>query len=86
MNEVWAEPAVNTGEYTIANGTAALTHYFLDLGDITLTNNLIGTQIKIRIKRIAATGGTEYADSVFITQVGIHFEQNTLGSRQETTK
>ena len=35
---------------------------------------------------IAATSGTEYADSIFITQVGVHIEEDALGSRTEGTK
>lgn len=85
VNEVWAETNL-TAEYTIPTGTAALTHKLLTMGNLTLTNNLIGTQIKARVKRIAATGGTEYADSVFITQVGIHFELDMVGSRTVSAK
>jgi hypothetical protein len=81
-NEVLAETSL-TAEYTIPDGTAALTHLLLDLGNLALPNNLIGTQIKLRIKRIAATGGTEYADSIFITQVGSHVQHSRLGSRTE---
>jgi hypothetical protein len=84
-NEVWTETSLPQ-ELTIPDGTSALTHMLLDMGDVAFTNQLIGCQIKLRIKRIAATGGTEYADSVFITQVGSHLEQDTMGSRTEYTK
>jgi hypothetical protein len=83
--EVWTEQAL-TAEYTIPTGTAALTNLYLDLGDLTFTNYLIGAQVKCRIKRIAATGGTEYADDVYITQVGVHLQKDTMGSRQEIIK
>lgn len=83
INETWTETA-KTAEYTIPTGTAALTHLYLDLGDLTLTNYLLGAQIQCNIKRIAATGGTEYADDVYINQVGMHLERTRLGSRTET--
>lgn len=86
LNEVWVEQAVMSAEWTIANNTAALTHKYLDIGDATLTNYLMGAQVKVRIKRIAATGGTEYADNIFITQCGMHLQEDTIGSRAETTK
>jgi hypothetical protein len=54
------------------------------MGDVTLTNYEIGSQIKVRVKRIAATGGTEYADDVYITQVGMHLQNERLGSRTES--
>lgn len=85
VNEVWTETTI-TAEATIPTGTVALKHLFLTLGTLTLTNNLIGTQIKVRIKRIAATGGTEYADDIFITQVGCHLECDTVGSRSVSAK
>lgn len=85
----WTEPAALTGELTIPTGSAALQAFYLDMGDLTLTGYKVGTQIKVRIKRIASTGGggtNEYSGSIFITQCGIHFETNTLGSRNETSK
>jgi hypothetical protein len=84
-NSVWTEVAAISAEKTIPNGAAALTNYYLDMGDVTPATT-IGTQVKVRVKRIAATGGTEYASSVFITQVGAHYENDTLGSRTETGK
>ncbi len=84
-NAVWAETTL-TAEYTVATGTLALTHLYLDMGDLTLTNQVIGNEFKVNVKRIAATGGTEYADDVFVTQVGMHFRQDSLGSRQENIK
>jgi hypothetical protein len=84
--KVWTELSANTAEATIANGTAALTGLYLDMGDITLTGYKIGTQIRVRIKRIAATGGTDYTGQIFITQCGIHLKRDTLGSRAEISK
>ena len=87
--KVWTEPTALTAELTIPTGTAALTGMYLDIGDLTLTGYKIGTQIKARIKRIASTGGggtNEYSGSIFITQLGVHMQRNTLGSRQETVK
>ncbi len=84
-NEVWAETPL-TAEVTIADPTAALTNLYLDLGDITLTNYLIEAQMRCRVKRIPATTGTEYVGDIFITQVGIHFEEDTIGSKTEKGK
>lgn len=85
INEVWTETS-QTAELTIPTGTADLTHLLLSMGDLAFTNQLIGTQIKVRVKRIAATGGTEYPNHIFITQYGIHYEIDTLGSRTVTSK
>jgi len=85
MDEVFAETSY-TAEFTIPTATAALTHLYLDMGDIDFSTYKIGAQIVPRVKRIAATGGTEYADDVYIHQVGIHLEKDTMGSRNELTK
>ena len=84
-NEVWTETS-KTAEIMIPANTTSLTHLFLDMGDLAFTNQKIGCQVKIRVKRIAATGGTEYPNHIFITQVGIHAEQDTIGSRDVATK
>jgi len=75
-----------TAELTIPASSAALKAFYLDMGDIAFTNKVIGDQVVVSIKRIAATTGTDYADEIFITQCGCHIEQNTLGSRQEDAK
>lgn len=85
VNEVWTETSL-TAELTIPTGSADRKHVKLALGAFPLTNNLFGTQIKLSVKRIPATGGTEYPNHVFITQVGIHAEGDTIGSRLETSK
>jgi hypothetical protein len=80
VDAVWVEVPV-TAELTIPTGTAALTHKLLSVGTVSLPGLKVGTQVKIRIKRIAATGGTEYPGNIFITQVGVHAEKDTMGSR-----
>ena len=85
-NSVWTEAGAISGEKTIPNGAAALTNYYLDIGDITLTGYHIGGQVKVRVKRVAATGGTEYTGNVFVTQVGAHILCDTIGSRSESSK
>jgi hypothetical protein len=84
VNGTWTEIPF-TAELTILDGTVTLTHYLLDMGDLTLTGYNIGMQLKANVKRIAATGGTEYSGNIFINQCGIHMIQNKLGSRTETS-
>ena len=79
-DEVWVEQAVLSFEDTVPTGSLALQAFYLDMGNATLTNYLRGGQVKVRVKRIAATGGTEYADDVYVTQVGMHLEMNKIGS------
>lgn len=85
VGAVWAETSLSA-EYTIPTGTLALTHLLLPVGDLSLAGNGIGVQIKATVKRIAATGGTEYADNVFVTQCGIHLQEDTPGSKRVSAK
>jgi hypothetical protein len=84
-NDVWTE-TTDTVEIEIPTGTADMTNLFGSGTGVALADNTIGTQVKIRAKRIAATTGTEYPNHIFVTQIGIHAEQDTLGSRQIGTK
>ena len=84
-NETWQETSF-TAEVTIPDGTSALQMFYLDMGNLTFTNYVLESEIKMRVSRIDATGGTEYAGNIFLTQAGIHFEHDTIGSRAETTK
>ena len=83
--ETWQEVNL-TAELTIPDGTSALEMFYLSMGDLTLTNYINEAELKLRVKRIAATGGTEYVGNIFITEAGIHIESNTVGTRQELTK
>lgn len=85
MGGTWAETVI-TAEITIPDGTGALDGLFLLIGSIDLSNVGIGGQIKPRIRRIAATGGTEFADDIFITQLGMHYISDGNGSETPTRK
>jgi len=85
MNEVMSAQASLTAELTIAANLADKTYLFLDMGDITGTNYKIGSLLKMRVMRIAGTG-TEPANDPFVEQVGIHYQIDTIGSRQELIK
>lgn len=83
----WSETSL-TAELTIPDGSSAKQGFTLSMGSLDLSTGtyVIGSQVGIRVKRIAATGGTEYGANVFVTQCGIHLQKDTMGSRQETTK
>ena len=85
MDEVMSGEGSLTQEVTIAANLADRTHLFLDMLDITGATYKIGSMLKLRVKRIAGTG-TEPAADPFVEQVGIHYQINTIGSRQELIK
>lgn len=86
-NGVWTEQAAMTQEETIPTASAQWKSFLPTFSTtVNLTGLHLGSQIKCRVRRIAATGGTEYADDVYISQVGIHVEKNTIGSRTISTK
>jgi len=79
-----AEDSITT-EFNIDANLADKTHLLLTMGTLTMTNYKIGSIIKLRLKRIAGTG-TEPAVNPFVEMVGIHYQKDTLGSRQLSTK
>jgi hypothetical protein len=84
-DEVMSAQASLTAEATITANLADKTHLFLDMGDITGTNYKIGSILKLRVMRIAGTG-TEPAVDPFVEMIGIHYQIDTVGSRQELVK
>ena len=84
-SSIWTETSL-TAEQEVPDGSSSLENFYLDLGDVAFTGLSIGTQVKCRIERIAATGGTEYPSDVFFHQVGCHLEEDTIGSRTEASK
>lgn len=87
MNEAMGGELTSTAELTIVGGTADRTHLLLDFPDVTGTGYKIGSLLKMRIKRIAkSAGGADPAANPFIEQLGIHYQIDTIGSRQELVK
>ena len=80
-------PATTTidGELTIPASTTDLTAFSIDVGDDTTGNFVQGAIVKGRVRRIASTG-TEPASNPFFTEVGIHIESDTIGTRTATSK
>lgn len=73
---------------TITSEVAFTTQYAFartDFTAITGTNFLIGDQFLFRIRRVAASGD-EYGGGSLVATAGIHYEVDTLGSRQIGTK
>lgn len=84
MHQFTAE-ANMSAELTIAANTPDKSACYLTLGTIPGTGLKIGTQLKMRIKRIAGTG-TEPTGDPFLGMVGVHFEIDTEGSRTMNAK
>ena len=82
---VFTAEASLTAELNIPANQAAKSVYYLSMGTITGTTIKIGTQLKMRVKRIAGTGTEPIADP-FLGQVGVHYQKNTMGSRTISAK
>ena len=83
--EVMPAEANANAEETIVASEADKTHHYLDIAAVTGTNYKIGSLLKVRLKRIAGTG-TEPANDPFVEMVGVHYQVNTMGSRQKLVK
>jgi len=80
-------PATTTisAEDTVPGGTAEFTSRYLLIGTVAMTGFTVGTHIKINVKRIAAAGSAPSSSPYFL-QVGMHYQKDTVGSRNITTK
>ena len=76
-----------TAELVVPNATADLTHVFLIVGVDSAGTFGIDATIKGRIRRIAkSAGGNELTGNIFLTQVGVHYEIDTVGSKTVSAK
>ena len=75
-----------SGSGLIASGTADRTHIYTSIGTITTTSKDIGAILLIRIRRITAVTGSDPANNPFGLSLGIHYEQDTIGSRLLSSK
>lgn len=79
--------ALLTHELVIPDATPDLSNIYITIGVDVAATFAIGATIKGRIRRIAkSAGGNELTGDIFVTQVGIHYEIDTVGSRTELTK
>ena len=86
-DEVVATATLSSLDLLIPLNTTDRTHLYFDIGTITGTNYKIEASIKIQFKRIALIGGgAAPAADPFVTMVGIHIEEDTVGSNTELTK
>lgn len=84
-SNVWTAEASLTAELTIPANALDKAEYLLDMGTIAGTGLMVGSQIKVALKRVTATG-TAPINAPFITGVGVHAKVDTLGSRTISAK
>lgn len=85
LGDVFPATTTINQEITIPDGTVDLTNIYISIGTDSTAGFAIGATIVGRIRRIASSG-TELVGDMFVTQVGIHYEIDTIGSRAITTK
>ncbi|KKN70109.1 hypothetical protein LCGC14_0434340 [marine sediment metagenome] len=85
FGDVYPATTTITAELTISASTTDLTAFSVDMGDDTSGSFVQGAIIKGRIRRIASTGSEPSADP-FLTEIGIHIESDTIGTRTATSK
>ena len=87
VDGVVATATLSSIDLLIPASTTDRTHLRFEIGVITGTNYKINGTIKIQFKRIALIGGGSAPSSdPFVTMVGIHIEEDTVGSRTQSVK
>ena len=79
----WSAPATASVEVLIPANTATLSEISADFTTITNANMKLGARLQYSITRITATG-TAPSNNPFLTQVGVHYEIDKLGSNNVT--
>lgn len=72
-------------EFKIPANTTDKSGFYFDITEVIGTNIKIGSQINMKLTRITSVG-TAPTNSPFISTVGVHYQIDTIGSRQETVK
>ena len=85
FGDVFPAPTTINGELTIPASTTDRTGFTIDIGDDVTGNFVQGAIVKGRVRRIASTGTEPTADP-FLTEVGLHIESDTIGTRTATAK
>lgn len=83
--EVFWNTVTISNETTLQADIATLSHIYSSIGVISGTWLTIWSQIKMRLKRIAATW-TAPTGNPFALQVWIHYQQDTIWSRSTSSK
>lgn len=85
FGDAYAGTTTINAEITIPANTADKTAWIISLGSDITGSFLQGSSLVSRVRRIASTG-TEPAADPFVVQIGIHIEEDTVGSRTLSTK
>ena len=82
----WAVPTGSpfTAERTMDSDDSNSQMYF-DIADIPAVNSTVSTLYKCKLTRIAASAD-EYAGEVYVSFLDGHYQKDSLGSRNETSK
>jgi hypothetical protein len=67
-----------------ANGRAL--HHVVEFPPISDPNIKIGAQIRLAIRRVPSDAEDTYSDDAFMHQVGLHYQNDTRGSRSRFVK
>lgn len=85
VGDIFPSTTTISKEVIIPDGSSDLSSIYISIGNNSTGSFNIGATIKGRIRRIASSG-TELVGNMFVTQVGTHYEIDTIGSRKITDK
>lgn len=72
-----------SAQFTIPASTTDRTHFIHEIAELDGTGVEQGAEITIRFSRIATDSGSDPSGDPFVSMVGIHIEENRVGSRTE---
>ncbi len=82
-----AAAIITSGDFTIPGGTADRTHLRVEVDTVVFADLKSMASIKMRFRRIARVGiGADPGSNPFVKTIGVHLEQDTIGSKTEDEK
>jgi len=86
IDGTWSVPTGSpfTAERTMSTDDSASQRYF-EIATVPASNTTVSTLYKCKLTRIAATAD-EYAGEVYVSFLDGHYQKDSLGSRNETSK
>lgn len=75
---------LTSADYVLTNADGH--HEYIDIGDISGAGFGIGAIVCFLFKRVALADGDSPAADPFVVSIGAHYQIDTMGSREETSK
>lgn len=86
VGSAFPSPTYVSAVQSVPSGASSLTNQYLTVGSVDGSTTKVGAIIKAQVKRVAAGVGSELAEDPFGLILGVHYQVDTMGSREMIDK